>query len=494
MTKLPQVFQDAVSLTRQLGIQYLWIDSLCILQDSKEDWAHEASMMSDVYKYGWLNIAATGFSDGKNGLFARRDPSLLQSNRIELKSDIKANGQTALKSASYNCVDMDIWSHGVDEAPLNRRAWVVQERLLSPRVLHFGRNQIFWECRESETCELFPRGLPKQPTFNPELKRSSPLWTSDPARPETDESLSIFPSSLLAGNDLGARLFHFWTFIVSTYTAGRLTYEDDKVVALSGLAKEIYRLGGHEDEFAAGLWKRHFLQQVLWMTHPHILGRGYSKRPSKYRAPSWSWISVDGEINMAVGDLSHGRPYRYVTFVEILEVEVVPPGNNFAAPITDGYLRMSCSLFKAYYLADLSGQQLEYFESEFLVSGELVKLKLFPDLIVEKESPAQTRASLTEPHSYPVQPGVIAPEITLKLRDPIICVPIRAKQDSYEDIFEVEGLVLQLTGSANGQYKRVGKFEAGDVEDSHPFRRSVDLFEKEDYEGWDLREYRISIV
>ncbi|RYP65411.1 hypothetical protein DL769_006316 [Monosporascus sp. CRB-8-3] len=116
MSLLSKTFLDAFTVTRELGFAYIWIDSLCIIQDSSEDWERESSKMSDIYANGILNIAATGFPNGERGFLTSRDPSLLQSPaRERTHADFYRE-----------------WGRGVESAPLNRRCWVLQERVLSP--------------------------------------------------------------------------------------------------------------------------------------------------------------------------------------------------------------------------------------------------------------------------------------------------------------------------------------------------------------------------
>ncbi|KAF2729243.1 HET-domain-containing protein, partial [Polyplosphaeria fusca] len=119
---LPKTFQDAIHVTRCLGIQYLWIDSLCILQDSEADWAIESGRMDQIYARATCTIAATASSSGDGGLFFERNPEPLLPRK----------------------------------APLNSRAWVSQERQLSRRTMHFSNRQLFWECHENTTCETYP--------------------------------------------------------------------------------------------------------------------------------------------------------------------------------------------------------------------------------------------------------------------------------------------------------------------------------------------------
>lgn len=109
--------------------------------------------MGTIYRNGIVNIAATGFSDGRNGLFSQRDPDILTPIRVIRRKE----------SSQTNCflLDLHTWKDGVREAPLYKRGWVLQERILSVRTLHFGRQQLFWECQCEVGNEVFPRGFVK---------------------------------------------------------------------------------------------------------------------------------------------------------------------------------------------------------------------------------------------------------------------------------------------------------------------------------------------
>jgi hypothetical protein len=135
LSHLQQVFRDAISVTQKAEIKYLWIDSLCIIQDSVEDWRRESMNMGMVYSGAVCNIAATGFPDGSNGLFIETDASLSEPTEVQLNADVTAREGECFRKGDYHLVDFLSWSNGVDNAPLNKRGWVVQERFLSPRIM-----------------------------------------------------------------------------------------------------------------------------------------------------------------------------------------------------------------------------------------------------------------------------------------------------------------------------------------------------------------------
>jgi hypothetical protein len=156
---LPKTFQDAVQITRHLGLRFLWIDSLCIIQDSPEDWEIESSNMGSVYENSICNIAASAAPDGRAGCFFDRHPLLVQPcealvtpltmHYFYFDDDGEEVNEVELKDPQLcQILPQHVWEEGVTSAVLNGRAWVAQERMLSPRTIHFGKKQLFWECRE----------------------------------------------------------------------------------------------------------------------------------------------------------------------------------------------------------------------------------------------------------------------------------------------------------------------------------------------------------
>lgn len=142
-SELPKTFQDAIRVTRELGIQYLWIDSLCIIQENQKDWEHEAKRMEGVYASAYCTIAATSAVDSNAGFLERNI------------SNEYVHVQDASGRRFYVCTDIDDFENDVENAHLNKRAWVMQERVLSRRTIHFSANQVYFECGEGIYCENF---------------------------------------------------------------------------------------------------------------------------------------------------------------------------------------------------------------------------------------------------------------------------------------------------------------------------------------------------
>ncbi|CAG8959442.1 hypothetical protein HYFRA_00001340 [Hymenoscyphus fraxineus] len=253
MTKLCKTFKEAIEVTKSLGYEYLWIDSLCIIQDDKTDWLKESSLMSTVYGGSIVTIAATGATDGSNGLFFQRDGK-----SYDRQFCRTSMGQVwEIRDEKYSM------STYVDDAPLATRGWVFQERFLSQRTVHFTSKQIVMECQEGINCEAWPSGIPGE------------SWMRSPPR--------YFPKT----TDM-----RDWRKVVEFYSKLNLTYPQDKLVALSGVSRQFFDRYGHK--YCAGLWWRNIELQLLWRC---IESKG--PRVPKYfpdRAPSWSWAVCDGQV------------------------------------------------------------------------------------------------------------------------------------------------------------------------------------------------------
>ncbi|KAI5461695.1 heterokaryon incompatibility protein-domain-containing protein, partial [Mariannaea sp. PMI_226] len=261
---LPTAFQEAGLLAARLGIRYIWIDSLCIKQDADLiDWKREAPRMCDVYTYSFLNLAATSSpDDGTSSLFNTQTDQPF------------SPMQTDAHAKQYFLIDGDTWDYEIEEAPLQSRAWVFQERLLAPRLLHFGSTQLGWECKEDIALELFPNTLPPGMVAT----TTSETLTKALASRSSDSSHESFRDA--------------WSDLVNRYSKCDLTKREDKLVAFSGVAKLIE--DARQDEYLAGLWKSTLVTDLAWTCYGQLWAPWVD---TKFRAPSWSWLSLDQEIH-----------------------------------------------------------------------------------------------------------------------------------------------------------------------------------------------------
>ncbi|KAF4550212.1 Hypothetical protein D9617_18g034030 [Elsinoe fawcettii] len=280
-TDLPLTHQQTITLARTLGISYLWIDALCIIQGPDGDFITQAPRMQDVYGRSYLNIAAADSSNPYQGLHRDIAP---HDNSLPLLT-IEIGDKHPGRDKAFAVVRSDYWQHQVLNSKLYTRAWVFQERMLAPRMVHFTTKGLVFTCPALTATLMFPDGLPRQISS---LPRRDSQWRQG-------------VQGGVLGRELDARergsvaLERFWTTAVREYSACDLTNGKDKLVALSGVKALIERsigsLGGRE-EYLGGVWRFMLAEQLGW----RVVGPG--KRGTEYRAPSWSWASVDGRIDM----------------------------------------------------------------------------------------------------------------------------------------------------------------------------------------------------
>lgn len=305
---IPKTFQDAIDFTRRLGIQYIWIDSLCILQDDLDDWKQESAKMATIYQNSYLTLCATSSSNCHGGLYSTRSP---QDQAINLPF-------TTRDGTSYDIYCQTIGPHlpGYparldDEAvlshfPLLTRAWCFQERHLSPRLLHFTDKELMWECGEFTSCECTPK----------ENDRVRPAWLSDKQAVFLDDDTP--------------QINFTWRNLMSISSRLNLTYAADRLPALSGLAKRVQAAKGgvESDEYLAGLWRSDLISFLLWS--PQTSQRQV-RRPGEYIAPTWSFTSVGGPIEFAP------TGYRGCT-LEIRSVSTVLSSSDITGGVVGGKL------------------------------------------------------------------------------------------------------------------------------------------------------------
>lgn len=143
---LPKTFRDAIHVTQNLGVQYLWIDSLCIIQNDEKDWESESKLMEQVFGSAYATIAASCASGTDDGFLKAR---------IERRCVTMTNNASGSKF--YLCNAIDDFHNDVDQGELNKRGWVLQERALSRRTIYFTEKQTYWECGEGVRCETLTK-------------------------------------------------------------------------------------------------------------------------------------------------------------------------------------------------------------------------------------------------------------------------------------------------------------------------------------------------
>jgi hypothetical protein len=297
MESLPRTFQDAVHITRFLGIGYLWIDSLCILQDSPEDWAAESSQMARIYTNAWLTIAADQTSECTGGILGERQAEDLTSTPIRLSSCpcnrctvyVRRWRRRVYPSANHSA------NPQTPTSGLNTRGWVLQERLMSPRILHFTGSETAWECPRQLSCEC--RLGNDDPGQHLIFKRAFvyPIQ-ADSQRLGGHIARRIHgPLAAEAGNDPSLMPQMHWQLVVYEFTARALSVATDRLPALSGLASIICQRTSQEYYF--GLLSAQPARSLLWRITTTSRRSGPSRRLPQTYAPSWSFGSVTGRVD-----------------------------------------------------------------------------------------------------------------------------------------------------------------------------------------------------
>ncbi|KAI2468382.1 HET-domain-containing protein [Annulohypoxylon bovei var. microspora] len=284
ITHLPKTFRDAMYIAYLLGIQYIWIDRLCIYQDFPEDWSKEASTMQDVYRNASFCISALSGEDDEGGCFFHRNPALVAPTPINL------NGE---KDAFMAELEDTSWRTSFQDEPLIERGWVLQERLMSPRTIHFGKKQVFWECAELHACETHPNGFGGFPLMI-DYSSSKQHGQQDGASPRLWKQLIATPTVQRTTADWRVQIFASWSATISLYSGTKLTKPSDRLIAVSGLAqdmrKELQRHDARQYRYLVGLWEDVLIETLVWYVRVGVP----ASRPVGFQAPSWSWVSLDG--------------------------------------------------------------------------------------------------------------------------------------------------------------------------------------------------------
>ena len=396
---LSKNFLDAAQVSGQLGLRYLWIDALCIIQNSHKDWVREALRMASVYSNSYYNLAATASVDGNGGL--------LQANanlRFANPCFVEASW-TGLPAGTYLCFDGGQWNRRIESAVLNKRAWVLQERLLAPRTVHFARDQVWWECSQLRACETWPFGVPED-RFHFQTDAVTAFRQFDPG--DADGSHDS------------------WLSLVRTYTASGLTKPQDKLVALAGIAKSVHSsLSLAQDDYIAGLWKCQLPLNLLWSK------RSAGTRALEYRAPSWSWASVEGEIHC------HSSQDRAAVItdcaVRLLDCSVTTASQSPFGPVENASLQLTGPLYSATLADPVQGDQNDHRMTKLVIKGiQFIENDTFAEALDDDKLYSASSIS------------------TFFLR-------VFTTSSPYLDEERMsEGLALERVAGKNGRYRRVG--------------------------------------
>ncbi|KAK3385796.1 hypothetical protein B0H63DRAFT_393747 [Podospora didyma] len=304
---LPRSFQDAIKATRDLGIPYVWIDSLYIIQtgwgradaEAGEDWIRESSKMGAIYRNSECCLIATASPDAHGGFFVEKvqlPPVVL--NHEDYEPLGIGDPPQSSRSPSWNCgftsektfvATLDAMANS---GTVSKRGWCLQERYLSPRALYFTKHGLVWECHAVVNFD-------------------QPLRSGD--RPNLQQALEREGEAKFFGRALDR-----WDAIMADFSSRALTQASDRLPAVAGLAQEVAHATGAT--YLAGLWDHNVLRWLCWnVDEDWLSGAGgsasASARPEDYYAPSWSWGCL------------HGTPVKFPSTLKSIKSE------DFAAKV-----------------------------------------------------------------------------------------------------------------------------------------------------------------
>jgi hypothetical protein len=329
LSKMPRNFQDAVHITRGLGLNYVWIDSLCIIQDSKSDWEHEAARMGDVYSNATVTIAAAVAENSTVGILKKiESPKPL----FEIKFDETSGPDDTLyifpKSQKSQRENGEESFSSCSTGALASRGWTLQERVLSDRMLYFGASQLFWSCCQTTFAA---DGFHSEPDVLRDVHLTSDLRQvadlSVPSSAERREGLTSLQGNLA--------IYNKWYHWLYEYTQSRkLTKTSDKLPALSGIASHVAKLTN--DKYIAGLWAGDLCRGLLWQRdaiYPF-------QKAHPLRGPTWSWVNFDsgvhfkGDENLRVDE----------SMIDVIDYSIETQGSNPFGEVSGGKLVLRAHL------------------------------------------------------------------------------------------------------------------------------------------------------
>ena len=261
ITDLPQTFRDAIAIARALHIRYLWIDSLCIVQDDQADWKLHVDKMAQIYRNAYITLAAGASRDDEGGFFQQATPHFSSPSSFKLRD----------RDMEYTIYLRKCLPHPDEEwpigpvMPLMERGWVFQERLLSRRFLCFAANEVLFECLEDVVCSCSTTA----DGFKHRDQSGNPAFLNCPPSKFDFAKIGDLPRE---------KLWELWRELVTQYTKRDLTFPDDKLPALAGLARNFRT--ANAGQYAHGMWVDSIGNDLLWRNC------GYSDdefRPRKLR-------------------------------------------------------------------------------------------------------------------------------------------------------------------------------------------------------------------
>ena len=414
--QLPETIQDAIKLTRMLGLNYIWIDCLCILQDSDSDWETEAAKMGQYYQFANLTVAASAAVSASCGLFGRR-PKVSQPKQIHFR-----DSDGSLHPLVAQSRNIQLWTDTIDSlGPLSERGWTFQEHALSGRIIHFTEGEMIWECPSEMISE-----------------------DGHPIRNNCHSMIKEFQEERLRCPE------NYWRFLVRAYSGRRLSYSRDRLPAIAGMADNYYQMTSQQ--YLAGMWREHLLVDLVWSSWGW---EEVDKPPRILPGPSWSWASIDGGVAFIAEPIGYQFPMEIHAAVHNVHCSV--PGKNPFGQVERGTLNITGPVLEMNVHYD--GEKDEEGFPQFQLDCDgLPELKFFPDTsltghkISDSYSDAKFRVQRSFTSPGPFQAGVLCLWVLTFDETP----PSELQFSFGVKPFHIHGIVLANTGLVADEYCRIG--------------------------------------
>ena len=414
--QLPKTIQDAIKLTRMLGLKCIWIDCLCILQDSDSDWETEAAKMGQYYQFANLTVAASAAVSASSGLFGRR-PKVSQPKKIQFR-----DSDGSLYPLIAQSRNIQLWTDTIDSlGPLSERGWTFQEHALSGRIIHFTEGELIWECPSEMISE-----------------------DGHPIRNNCHSMIEEFQEERLKSPE------NYWRFLVRAYSGRRLSYSKDRLPAIAGMADHYYQLTSKQ--YLAGLWRENLPIDLVWSSWGW---EEVDKPPRILPGPSWSWASIDGGVAFIAEPIGHDFPIEVHAGVHNVHCSV--PGNNPFGQVERGTLDITGPVLEMNVHYD--GEKNEDGFPQFQLDCDgLTELKFFPDTSLtgyntsDRYSGAKFRVRRSSTPPEPFQAGVLCLWVLTLDETP----PSELQLSFGVKPFHIHGIILANTGLVPDEYCRIG--------------------------------------
>lgn len=361
---LPNTFKDAITVTQELQLPYLWIDSLCIIQDDKTDWEQEAARMADVYSKAFVVVTGSSSPNPETPFLGpREDEWLTKTFNLPISPGYNIPIQARKRAVLAAPLDQGLleppftssWATLKRVGPLYNRGWCFQESYLATRNLHFTPGSLVFECKTHRRGE---DQLPPYPSTAP---------------------------GTLGGGGGGPDPADQWRMLVKSFTSRQLTFGGDKLPAIGGAAVTMPQAaqahGG--GRYLAGLWADTLLLDMMWQVMPWMVLAGQESQSLAYDdadggPPTWSWASM--KWGVVWSPLKHPQPVA-----RVLDARATVEGANPYGKVSGGVVKLQGRLRRcrvkfdsrlqhdAYYtLDDGTTSKLQHYRTDGPLSREAV--------------------------------------------------------------------------------------------------------------------------